>query len=108
MLVAGFPDSIWARLPGHEVSVSVRNPSAEGGPGVPTVFAVRTATAGALFAQGGVSVDSLRAWGDRPLAARSLTGVTLQLDVRGRTQHASAPNTIGILDRKSTRLNSSH
>ena len=98
MLVAGFPDSIWARLPGHEVSVSVRNPSAEGGPGVPAVFAVRTATAGALFAQGGVSVDSLRAWGDRPLAARSLTGVTLQLDVRGRMQHASAPNTIGILE----------
>src|SRR5438093_857877 len=59
---------------------------------------VRTATAGALFAQGGVSVDSLRAWGDRPLAARSLTGVTLQLDVRGRMQHASAPNTIGILE----------
>jgi len=98
MLVAGFPDSIWARLPGHVVSVSVRNPSAEGGPGVPAVFAVRTATAGALFAQGGVSVDSLRAWGDRPLAARSLTGVTLQLDVRGRMQHASAPNTIGILE----------
>src|SRR2546430_3090749 len=98
VLVAGFPDSIWARLPGHEVSVSVRNPSAEGGPGVPAVFAVRTATAGALFAQGGVSVDSLRAWGDRPLAARSLTGVTLQLDLRGRMQHASAPHTIGILE----------
>src|SRR5216117_277405 len=99
MLVAGFPDSIWARLPGHVVSVSVRNPSAEGGPGVPSVFAVRTATAGALFAQGGVSVDSLRAWGDRPLAARPLADVTLQLDVRERVlQHASAPNAIGILE----------
>src|SRR5947207_12648226 len=72
VLVAGFPDSIWARLPGHEASVTVRNPSSESGPAVPAVFAVRTATAGALFAQGGVSPDSLRVWGDRPLAARPL------------------------------------
>ena len=99
LLVAGFPDSIWAKLPGHEASVSVRNPSAESGPAVPAVFAVRTKTAGALFAQGGVSLDSLRAWGDRPLAARQLTGVTLQLDVRQQAlAHASAPNTIGILE----------
>ena len=99
MLVAAFPDSIWAKLPGHVASVSVRNPSAESGPTVPAVFAVRTATAGSLFAQGGVSPDSLRAWGDRPLAARPLADVTLQLDVRGRVlQHASAPNTIGILE----------
>src|SRR6184192_501405 len=99
MLVAGFPDSIWARLPGHEASVTVRNPSSESGPAVPAVFAVRTATAGALFAQGGVSPDSLRVWGDRPLAARPLADVTLQLDVRERVlQHASAPNAIGILE----------
>ena len=99
MLVAGFPDSIWAKLPGHAASVSVRNPSVESGPAIPAVFAVRTATAGALFAQGGVSLDSLRAWGDRPLATRPLTGVTLQLDVREHVlQHASAPNTIGILE----------
>jgi len=99
VLVAGFPDSIWAKLPGHEASVSVRNPSVESGPAIPAVFAVRTATAGTLFAQGGVSLDSLRAWGDQPLAARPLTDVTLQLDVRERVlQHASAPNTIGILE----------
>src|SRR5712691_4002632 len=43
--------------------------------------------------------DSLRAWGDRALAARQLTGVTLQLDVREQAvAHASAPNTIGILE----------
>src|SRR5881396_3771484 len=70
ILVAGFPDSIWAKLPGHEGSVIVRNPSEESGPAGPAVFAVRTATAGALFAQGGVSLDSLRAWADKPLAAR--------------------------------------
>ncbi len=99
MLVAGFPDSIWTKLPGREASVSVRNPSVERGPAVPAVFAVRTATARALFAQGGVSMDSLRAWGDKPLAARPLTDVTLQLDVRERVlQHASAPNSIGILE----------
>ena len=99
MLVAGFPDSIWAQLPGHQASVSVRNPSVESGPAIPAVFAVRTATAGALFAQGGVSPDSLRAWGDKPLAARPLTDVTLQLDVRERVlQQASAPNAIGILE----------
>jgi len=63
------------------------------------VFAVRTATAGALFAQGGVSLDSLRTWADKPLAARPLTDVALQLDVRERVlQHASAPNSIGILE----------
>src|SRR6266704_3988435 len=99
ILVAGFPDSIWAKLPGHEASVIVRNPSEESGPAGPAVFAVRTATVGALFAQGGVSVDSLRAWADKPLAARPLTDVTLQLDVRERVlQHASAPNSIGILE----------
>ena len=98
MLVAAFPDSIWAKLPGHAPSVSVRNPNSENGPAVPAVFVVRTATATALFAQGGASPDSLRAWGSRPLAARPLTDVTLQLDLRARLQHASAPNTIGILD----------
>src|SRR5207245_2571350 len=83
--------SIWAKLPGHEASVIVRNPSEESGPAGPAVFAVRTATAGALFAQGGVSLDSLRAWADKPLAARPLTDVALQLDVRERVlQHASA------------------
>src|SRR6266566_4439896 len=70
ILVAGFPDSIWAKLPGHEASVIVRNPSEESGPAGPAVFAVRTATDGAL-----------------------------QLDVRERVlQHASAPNSIGILE----------
>src|SRR3989441_7458801 len=46
-LVAAFPDSIWAKLPGHAASVSVRNPSSESGPAIPAVFVVRTATAGA-------------------------------------------------------------
>src|SRR5205814_4160508 len=59
MLVAAFPDSIWAKLPGHEASVSVRNPSAGDGAEGPAVFVVRTATAGALLAQGGASADSL-------------------------------------------------
>jgi Zn-dependent M28 family amino/carboxypeptidase len=98
ILVAAFPDSIWAKLPGHAASESVRNPNSESGPALPAVFAVRTATAGALFAQGGVSPDSLRVWGNRPLAARPLTDVTLQLDVRSRMRRASAPNTIGILE----------
>ena len=99
MLVAAFPDSIWAKLPGHAASVSVRNPNSESGPAIPAVFVVRTATAGALLAQGGARADSLRVWGDRPLAARPLSDVTLQLDVRQRVlQHASAPNAIGILE----------
>ena len=99
VLVAAFPDSIWAKLPGREPTASVRNPSVESGPTIPAVFVVRTATAGALFAQGGASLDSLRAWGDRPLAARPLTDVRLEVDVRAQVlQHASAPNTIGILE----------
>src|SRR5882762_9977816 len=60
MLVAAFPDSIWTKLPGREPTASVRNPSVESGPTIPAVFVVRTATAGALFAQGGASLDSLR------------------------------------------------
>src|SRR6267143_1739793 len=44
MLVAGFPDSAWAKLPGHEPSVSVRNPSVESGPAVPALFLMDTAT----------------------------------------------------------------
>ncbi|HXI65314.1 MAG TPA: M28 family peptidase [Gemmatimonadales bacterium] len=99
VLVAGFPDSIWESLPGHKVTERVRNPSEGGGVASPAVFVVRSATAGAVFSQGGLSPDSLRAWGDRSLAAHPLSGVTLQLDVHEQVlQHASAPNTIGILE----------
>ncbi|HYL55446.1 MAG TPA: M28 family peptidase [Gemmatimonadales bacterium] len=99
VLVAGFPDSIWASLPGHKATERVRNPSEGGGVASPAVFVVRSATAGAVFSQGGLSADSLRAWGDRSLAAHAVTGVTLQLDVHEQVlQHASAPNTIGILE----------
>src|SRR5437870_13233595 len=41
VLVAGFPDSIWASLPGHEVCVSVSHPSSERAPGAAAVSAVR-------------------------------------------------------------------
>ena len=98
IVVAGFPDSIWQRLPGHTASVRVRNPNEGGGPAIPAVF-VRSATAGALFATSGVSPDSLRVWGDRPLTAHPLTGVTLQWDVREQPlPGASAPNVIGVLE----------
>lgn len=99
VLVAGFPDSIWESLPGHKVTERVRNPSEGGGVVTPAVFVVRSATASAVFSQGGLNPDSLRAWGDRSLAAHALAGVTLQLDVHEQVlQHASAPNTIGILE----------
>ena len=99
MLVAGFPDSIWQRLPGRAPSVRVRNPSEEGGASVPAVFAVRSATVAPLFAQNGAGPDSLRAWGDRPLAAHPVGDVTVTLDVRERLiEHTSAPNVVGILD----------
>jgi hypothetical protein len=99
MLVAGFPDSMWERLPGRTPSMRVRNPSEGGGVSVPAVFAVRSATVAPLFTQAGAPADSLRAWGDRPLAAHSLGDVTLELDVRERlVQRASAPNVVGILE----------
>ncbi len=99
MLVAGFPDSVWQRLPGRTPSMRVRNPSEAGGAPVPAVFAVRSATVGPLFTQTGAPPDSLRAWGDRALAAHPLGDVTLELDVRERlVQHASAPNVVGILE----------
>jgi Zn-dependent M28 family amino/carboxypeptidase len=99
VLVAGFPDSTWQRLPGHAASVRVRNPNDEGGLAIPAVFAVRTATARAVFAQAGLGADSLRTWGDRPLALHPLRGVTLGLAVHQRIlERASAPNVIGVLE----------
>ncbi len=99
VLVAGFPDSLWQRLPGHAPSVRVRNPSEDGEHAIPAVFAVRTGTARALFTQAGLGADSLRAWGDRPLAARRLRGITLRLAVHQQIlERASAPNAIGVLE----------
>ncbi|HEX4627790.1 MAG TPA: M28 family peptidase, partial [Gemmatimonadales bacterium] len=99
MLVAAFPDTIWRRLPGRTATVRVRNPSEGGGVPVPALFAVRSATVAPVFAQGGALPDSIRAWGDRPLAAHPLSDVALELDVRERLlQHTSAPNVVGILE----------
>jgi Zn-dependent M28 family amino/carboxypeptidase len=99
ILVAGFPDSIWQRLPGRAASVRVHNPAEGDGAAALPVFAVRSTTAAPLFAQGGAPPDSLRAWGNRPLAAHLLAEVALELDVRERLlQHATAPNVIGILE----------
>jgi Zn-dependent M28 family amino/carboxypeptidase len=99
VVVAGFPDSAWRRLPGHAASVLVRNPNEDGGHAIPAVFAVRTATARAVFTQAGLGADSLRTWDDRPLAAHPLNGITVQLAVHQRIlEHASAPNVIGILE----------
>ena len=99
LLVADFPDSIWAKLPGHAASVRVRNPSEEGGSAIPAVFAVRAATARALFTRVGAPADSLRVWGDRPLAAHPLADVRMQLAVHQQLlQRTSAPNVVGILE----------
>ena len=99
MLVAEFPDSIWQKLPGHQASVRVRNPNEEGGSAIPAVFAVRARTARALFTQAGVPPDSLRLWGDRPLAAHPLPDVRVQLAMHQQLlQRTSAPNVVGILD----------
>jgi hypothetical protein len=105
MLVAGFPDSAWQGLPGHAASVRVRNPNEEGGLAIPAVFAVRAATARALFTQAGLGADSLRAWGDRPLAAHPLSGITFRLAVHQQIlERASAPNVIGVLEGSDPRL----
>src|SRR5881398_1552721 len=99
LLVADFPDSIWEKLPGHAASVRVRNPSEEGGSTVPAVFAVRAGTARALFTRAGVPPDSLRVWGDRPLAAHPLRDVRMQLAVHQQLlERTSAPNVVGILE----------
>jgi len=99
VLVADFPDSIWQKLPGHAASVRVRNPSEDGGSAIPAVFAVRAGTARALFTQTGVPPESLRAWGDRPLAAHSLADVRVQLAVHQQLlERTSAPNVVAILE----------
>src|SRR5881394_2010845 len=99
LLVADFPDSIWEKLPGHAASVRVRNPGEEGGSAIPAVFAVRAGTARALFTRAGVPPDSLRVWGDRPLATHPLPDVRMQLAVHQQLlERTSAPNVVGILE----------
>ena len=99
VLVADFPDSIWEKLPGHAASVRVRNPSEEDGSAIPAVFAVRAGTARTLFTQAGAPPDSLRVWGERPLAAHSLPAVRVQLAVHQQLlERTSAPNVVGILE----------
>jgi len=99
LLVADFPDSIWEKLPGHAASVRVRNPSEEGGSTVPAVFLLRAGTARGLFTRAGVPPDSLRVWGDRPLAAHPLRDVRMQLAVHQQLlERTSAPNVVGILE----------
>jgi len=59
---------------------------------VPAVFAVRAGTARALFTRAGVPPDSLRVWGDRPLAAHPLPDVRMQLAVHQQLlERTSAP-----------------
>jgi len=99
MLVADFPDSIWAKLPGHSPSQRVRNPSEGEALESPGVFVVRAATARALFTQAGAPAESLRAWSRRPLAAHPLVDVSLHIAVHQQlVQPASAPNVVGILE----------
>ncbi len=105
VLLGAFPDSIWQQLPGHEATTRVRNPSEAGGPHIPAVFALRTATAAPLFGQAGVALDSLAAWASQPLAARPLGDATLHPDVRQRQlERTAAPNVIGILDGRDASL----
>ena len=99
MLVADFPDSIWAKLPGHSASQRVRNPSEGDAPESPGVFVVRLATARALFTPAGAPPESLRAWSRRPVAARPLVDVSLHIAVHQQlVQPASAPNVVGMLE----------
>ena len=99
LLVADFPDSIWDKLPGHAASVRVRNPSEEGASAIPAVFAVRARTARALFTRAGVSPNSLRVWGDRPVAAHPVPDVRIQLAVHQHLlERTSAPNVVAILE----------
>src|SRR5438128_1962336 len=108
MLVAAFPDSIWAKLPGHAASVSVRNPSSESGPAIPAVFVVRTATAGALLTQGGATADSLRAWGlwgsayfaDHPTVPLADVIADLNIDMVGR----NSKDTVAVIGREHSNL----
>jgi hypothetical protein len=99
MVVAAFPDSVWQRLPGHAASVRVRNLNEENEDAIQTAFWLRAPAARALFALAGVGADSLRAWGERPLATHPLGGITLHLAVhQRRLERTSAPNVIGILE----------
>ncbi len=99
MLVADFPDSIWAKLPGHSARQRVRNPSEGDAIESPGVFVVRAATARPLFTQAGAPAESLRVWSRRPLAAHALVDVSLHLAVHQQlVRPASAPNVVGILE----------
>src|SRR5256885_1706497 len=87
------------RFDPDSASVRGRNPSGEGGSTVPAVFAGRAGTARALFTRAGVPPDSLRVWGDRPLATHPLPDVRMQLAVHQQLlERTSAPNVVGILE----------
>ncbi len=99
LLVGDLPDSVWAQFPGREGGIRVRNLSEAVGLPVPAIFATRIGTLGPWLTQAGVSVDSLTAWGQAPLKARSVTDVTVEIDVWQRVlERTSAPNVVAILE----------
>jgi hypothetical protein len=109
LLVGDLPDSLWARFPGREGGIRIRNPSEAVGLPIPAVFATRIGTLGPWLAQAGVSPDSLPAWGQAPLAARPVRDVTVQIDVwQHLLERTSAPNVIGILEGSDPALKSEY
>ena len=99
LLVGDLPDSVWAQFPGREGGIRVRNPSEATGLPIPAVFATRITTLEPWLAQAGVSADSLPAWGQAPLAARSVADATIEINVWQRLlERTTAPNVVGILE----------
>ena len=92
------PDAAWTGLP-NQTGRTVRNPNEGGGLTIPPVLAVRAADSRAWLAQAGVHVDSALAAATGPLTARTVTGLTIHVDLPRRlVQRTTAPNVVGILE----------
>jgi len=99
LLVGDLPDSVWAQFPGREGGIRVRNPSEATGLPIPAIFATRIGTLGPSLTQAGLSLDSLSAWGQAPLAARPVADATIEINVwQHLLERTTAPNVVGILE----------
>ena len=105
IVVLPIADSLWSRVTEQYTQSQLRDPARPIGR---TVFVgARLATLGPRLAQLGADVDALLQ-GTGPLTARPLAA---QLHVHARirvTDHASAPNVVGILEGSDPRLKSEY
>ena len=99
------PDSLWTGLVGRTTRPQLREPSRN--VGSPLVITVRSAVLAPLLTRLGADSVAVQqaAQSAAPLKAQSLGGAQFHVHARiGVTDHASAPNVVGILEGSDPRL----